>query len=341
VRLQPLRERLVHRAGQAGGGAARLRAAHRRLHLRGPGRRRAHARPRAAAPGRRDLHAGRLPEPLRAVQDGPRPAGGARLGPFRGHVGRPRGRQRLLGRPRRERHPARGVPAASRRRLPGVLRDDALRASRCPRVPQLRLYRRLRFGNLVDLSVLDTRQYRSRQACGGGARSDCAEALDPARSILGAEQERWLFGNLADARARWTVLGQQVPTFARDQAAANPAGRFAMDKWDGFVAGAAAAVSKARGDPRAQPDRALRRRAHALGRRPEARLRRSAIADRRRRVHEHVDLRGRRRQRGQPDLGARPRRQPAREIPQRAARLRLPHRDPRRRCARTSGCWSV
>jgi alkaline phosphatase D len=111
-----------------------------------------------------------------------------------------------------------------------------LRASALPAGPQLRLYRRLRFGDLVDLSVLDTRQYRSRQACGGGARTDCAEALLPERSILGAEQERWLFGTLGDARARWTLLGQQVPTFPRDQAAANPAGRFAMDKWDGFVA---------------------------------------------------------------------------------------------------------
>jgi alkaline phosphatase D len=110
-----------------------------------------------------------------------------------------------------------------------------LRVSALPAGPSMRLYRRLRFGDLIDLSVLDTRQYRSKQACGGGSRTDCAEAGDPARSILGAEQENWLFSNLADARARWTLLGQQVPTFARDQVAANPAGRFAMDKWDGYA----------------------------------------------------------------------------------------------------------
>ncbi|MPY87014.1 MAG: alkaline phosphatase [Luteitalea sp.] len=111
-----------------------------------------------------------------------------------------------------------------------------LRAGALPAGPRMRLVRRLQFGNLIDLSVLDTRQFRSKQACGGGVRTDCAAALDPARTMLGAEQERWLFDNLAAAKARWTVLGQQVPTFARDLLKANPEGRFSMDKWDGYVA---------------------------------------------------------------------------------------------------------
>jgi alkaline phosphatase D len=111
-----------------------------------------------------------------------------------------------------------------------------LRASAMPTGPRLPLYRRLRFGSLIDLNVLDTRQYRSKQACGGGAKNQCAEALDAARCMLGAEQEKWLFDNLASARATWTVLGQQVPTFARDAIAVNPDARFPMDKWDGYVA---------------------------------------------------------------------------------------------------------
>ena len=53
--------------------------------------------------------------------------------------------------------------------------------------------------------------------------------------MFGAEQEKWLFDNLATARAKWTVLGQQVYSFARDMAKADPAGRFSMDKWDGYV----------------------------------------------------------------------------------------------------------
>lgn len=110
-----------------------------------------------------------------------------------------------------------------------------LRRAQWPRGASLRLFRRLRFGSLIDLSVLDTRQYRSDQACGGATATGCAAALDPARTMLGDEQERWLFEHLATVRARWTVLGQQVPTFARDNLEASPSGQFAMDKWDGYV----------------------------------------------------------------------------------------------------------
>ncbi len=111
-----------------------------------------------------------------------------------------------------------------------------LRASQLPSGPNLRLYRRLRFGTLLDLSVLDTRQYRSDQACSGTSATGCTAALDPARTILGPAQEQWLFEQLASARATWTVIGQQVPTFARDLVKANPKGRYSMDKWDGYVA---------------------------------------------------------------------------------------------------------
>ncbi|HXW05254.1 MAG TPA: alkaline phosphatase D family protein [Vicinamibacterales bacterium] len=111
-----------------------------------------------------------------------------------------------------------------------------LRAANLPSGPHLRLHRRLRFGGLLDLTVLDTRQYRSDQVCGGGSATGCAAALEAGRTMLGAEQERWLFEQLGGVRATWTVLGQQVPTFARDLASFNPDGRFSMDKWDGYVA---------------------------------------------------------------------------------------------------------
>ena len=113
-----------------------------------------------------------------------------------------------------------------------------LRASALPSGPHLPLYHRLQFGNLIDLNVLDTRQYRSKQACADSARAECARtAADPARTILGTAQEKWLFANLASTAATWTVLGQQVPTFARDNSGTNPAAPFSMDKWDGYVGG--------------------------------------------------------------------------------------------------------
>jgi alkaline phosphatase D len=110
-----------------------------------------------------------------------------------------------------------------------------LRASSLPTGSNIKIYRRLQFGNLVDLSVLDTRQWRSDQVCGDGFRT-CAAALDPGRTMLGAVQEKWLFENLAAVKSRWTVLSQQVYSFARDNQKADPNARFNMDTWDGYVA---------------------------------------------------------------------------------------------------------
>ena len=111
-----------------------------------------------------------------------------------------------------------------------------LRASALPSGSHMRIYRRLQFGNLIDLSVLDTRQWRSDQPCGDGSRTNCAARLAPTQTMMGAEQEKWLFDNLGTVKARWTVIGQQVYSFAYDRSKANPDGQFSMDKWDGYVA---------------------------------------------------------------------------------------------------------
>ena len=109
-----------------------------------------------------------------------------------------------------------------------------LRQTSLPTGPTLPLFRHLKFGNLIDLSVLDTRQYRSKQAVCSDPNA-CPELFDVNRTILGERQERWLFDNVAKSDARWTVIGQQVPTFARDMNAANPLSRYSVDKWDGYA----------------------------------------------------------------------------------------------------------
>ncbi len=84
-----------------------------------------------------------------------------------------------------------------------------------PQGTQMQLYRRFAFGRLAEFSVLDTRQYRSDQACptpekgGGRLLTDCAERLDPTRTMLGEEQERWLFEGLSQSRSSWNVIAQQ------------------------------------------------------------------------------------------------------------------------------------
>ena len=109
-----------------------------------------------------------------------------------------------------------------------------LRRSSVPRGPDLDLYRRVRWGRLANFHMLDTRQYRSDQACGDGYK-DCPGAADPTRSLPGLEQEQWLLDGFRTSEARWDLLGQQVFFGQRDN---NPAAAttVSMDAWDGYPA---------------------------------------------------------------------------------------------------------
>lgn len=70
------------------------------------------------------------------------------------------------------------------------------------------LYRRVQFGDLVDLLMLDTRIAGRQQQSG----SVVVQADDPdlPTDLLGPEQEAWLETQLVDSAATWRVLGQQV-----------------------------------------------------------------------------------------------------------------------------------
>ncbi len=110
-----------------------------------------------------------------------------------------------------------------------------LRLSSRPRGPDMQVFRRLTFGGLAAFNVLDTRQYRSRsRPCGTRTGPICPAALDPARTMLGARQERWLFDGLERSPARWNVLAQQVPMTQLDVGEDEP--RFKLDKWDAYPA---------------------------------------------------------------------------------------------------------
>ncbi len=108
------------------------------------------------------------------------------------------------------------------------------RASR-PVGPAMRLHRPLRFGRLASINLLDTRQYRTDQQCSGGWGPRCAAALDPAATMLGREQERWLDTMLNGSATRWDVLVQQLPIFERARMRDGQL-EHNMDKWDGYTA---------------------------------------------------------------------------------------------------------
>ncbi|MET8398497.1 alkaline phosphatase D family protein [Streptomyces sp900116325] len=67
------------------------------------------------------------------------------------------------------------------------------------------VYRRLRFGNLADLHLLDLRTFRSQQSTIGNGSVD-----DPDRTITGRAQLDWLKSGLAGSDATWKLVGTSV-----------------------------------------------------------------------------------------------------------------------------------
>ncbi|MFF9426722.1 alkaline phosphatase D family protein [Streptomyces sp. NPDC014746] len=67
------------------------------------------------------------------------------------------------------------------------------------------VFRRLRFGRLADLHLLDLRSFRSAPAKTGSGTVD-----DPERSITGRAQLDWLKAGLAGSDAAWQLVGTSV-----------------------------------------------------------------------------------------------------------------------------------
>jgi alkaline phosphatase D len=118
-----------------------------------------------------------------------------------------------------------------------------LRKESIPTGPDLQLFRRRQFGDLLTVNVLDTRQYRTMQGmnCSDTDRQDgfCRDSLDPSRTLLGERQKAWLLDGFDATSTRWNVIANQVP-MARIDNEADPDlvsyGGKEMDKWDGYAA---------------------------------------------------------------------------------------------------------
>lgn len=103
----------------------------------------------------------------------------------------------------------------------------------------MRLYDQLSWGKLADVWTLDCRQYRSPQACrdpvrgGGRMVVQCDELTDASRSMLGAEQERWLTESLSASKRQWKLVAQATQISSTSVPA--PVGRsYWNDAWDGY-----------------------------------------------------------------------------------------------------------
>ncbi|ALV35715.1 alkaline phosphatase D family protein [Streptomyces sp. CdTB01] len=102
-----------------------------------------------------------------------------------------------------------------------------VRASAVPSGPHIQMYRRLEFGRLARLNVLDTRQFRTDQATTQeGARS-------PSMTMLGAEQKQWLLDGLHDSPARWNLIASQI-MMAETDLQVGDGKLWYYDAWDGY-----------------------------------------------------------------------------------------------------------
>lgn len=118
-----------------------------------------------------------------------------------------------------------------------------------------RLYRRLRFGTLAELSMLDLRTHRDKQvvtAAPTPVPAAEAEISDPDRTITGSQQMKWLKDSLDPNRAQWKIIGNPVMiapvnfgavpdellTPINDVTGLLPEDGFPynVDQWDGYTA---------------------------------------------------------------------------------------------------------
>ncbi|MFQ6327235.1 alkaline phosphatase D family protein [Nocardia sp. CWNU-33] len=131
------------------------------------------------------------------------------------------------------------IPALFRRRraaaFQAMYEHQPLRIEQLPAGPNMRLHRRYGFGDLAEITMLDTRQYRSRQACDGKNVADCADGLAADRTILGARQRDWLLDGFSGSTARWQIIGNQV-AMSRSDYDPGPGTDLGTDAWDGYVA---------------------------------------------------------------------------------------------------------
>jgi len=115
-----------------------------------------------------------------------------------------------------------------------------------PEGPVMRIYDRFTYGDLLEINLIDGRQYRSRAACyappdrlRGHMETDaaCPERREEGRSMIGFAQESWLYLGLARSKARWNLIAQDVLMAQMRQKL--PDGNFGYwtDDWDGFPAG--------------------------------------------------------------------------------------------------------
>jgi alkaline phosphatase D len=96
-----------------------------------------------------------------------------------------------------------------------------------------RIYRSFKVGNLIDIFLIDGRQYRDEMACRPtfNPKDDCYKvAFSEGRTLLGNEQKNWLINNLKNSKSTWKLIANNVMfmDLFKDNKPLN------VDQWDGY-----------------------------------------------------------------------------------------------------------
>ena len=118
-----------------------------------------------------------------------------------------------------------------------------LRKSKAPHLRDMKIYDRYRFGDLAEITLPDERQYRTQQPCptpdsrrGHVAPLSCPDLEAADRTMLGFEQERWMYEGFRNPHAKWNIIAQQLLVAPLDQTTTdNQWGRF-TEGWSGYGA---------------------------------------------------------------------------------------------------------
>jgi len=113
---------------------------------------------------------------------------------------------------------------------------DASTISPAPHVGT-QFFRRFRFGDLAELSVVETRQNRSQQVPATAAGQLNPALVDPERQLVEPPQLDWLGDGLVAGGADWHLIGNQTVftrVLALPGATVLPGQVFNTDQWDGY-----------------------------------------------------------------------------------------------------------
>lgn len=110
------------------------------------------------------------------------------------------------------------------RKAAGQQANDEWIPNRLPEKGNInKIWRKISYGNLADLFMLDTRLY-ARTLQGGNLN-------DTAKHLIGNEQMEWLKNELLNSKAKWKIIGQQVM-----MGNLTPFGiTLNDDQWDGYT----------------------------------------------------------------------------------------------------------